>query len=61
MLLVTDPYHALRARLIADDVGLTAYVSPTPSSVVRGGNSLRRHLLEAGGVALGRIIGFDHL
>ena len=61
VLLVTDPYHALRSRLIAEDVGLTAYVSPTPSSVVRGGNAVRRHLTEAGGVALGRIVGFDRL
>ena len=61
VVLVTDPYHALRSRLIAQDVGLTAYVSPTPTSVVRGGNSVRRHLAEAAAVALGRIIGFDHL
>jgi uncharacterized SAM-binding protein YcdF (DUF218 family) len=61
VILVTDPYHALRSRLIAQDAGLTAYVSPTPSSVVRGGNSVRRHLAEAAAVALGRIIGFDHL
>ena len=61
VLVVTDPYHALRSRLIAEDVGLTAYVSPTPSSVVRGGNAVRRHLTEAGGVALGRIVGFDRL
>jgi uncharacterized SAM-binding protein YcdF (DUF218 family) len=61
VVVVTDPYHALRARLIAQDVGLTAYASPTPTSVVHGGSSLRRHLLEAGGVALGRIIGFDRL
>ena len=61
VVIVTDPYHALRARLIAQDAGLTAYVSPTPTSVVRGGNSVRRHLAEAGAVALGQIIGFDSL
>jgi uncharacterized SAM-binding protein YcdF (DUF218 family) len=61
VVVVTDPYHALRARLIAQDAGLTAYVSPTPTSVVRGGSSARRHLAEAGAVALGRIIGFDRL
>ena len=61
VLIVTDPYHALRSRLIAQDVGLTAYVSPTTTSVVRGGTSLERHLTEAGGVALGRIVGFDRL
>jgi uncharacterized SAM-binding protein YcdF (DUF218 family) len=61
VVVVTDPYHALRSRLIAQDVGLTAYVSPTPTSVVRGGNAVRRHLVEAGGVALGRLVGFDNL
>jgi uncharacterized SAM-binding protein YcdF (DUF218 family) len=61
VVVVTDPYHALRSRLIAQDVGLTAYASPTPTSVVRGGNAVRRHLLEAGGVALGRLVGFDNL
>jgi uncharacterized SAM-binding protein YcdF (DUF218 family) len=61
VLVVTDPYHALRSRLVAEDVGLTAYVSSTPTSVVRGGNAVRRHLAEAGGVALGRIVGFDRI
>jgi uncharacterized SAM-binding protein YcdF (DUF218 family) len=61
VVVVTDPYHALRSRLTAEDVGLTAYVSPTPSSVIRGGNSVRRHLAEAGAVALGRIIGFERI
>jgi uncharacterized SAM-binding protein YcdF (DUF218 family) len=61
VLVVTDPYHALRSRLIAEDVGLTAFVSPTPTSVVRGGNAVRRHLAEAGAVALGRIVGFDRI
>jgi vancomycin permeability regulator SanA len=61
VVVVTDPYHALRSRLIAEERGLTAFVSPTPTSVVRGGNDVRRHLLESGGVALGRLIGFDNL
>ena len=61
VLVVTDPYHALRSRLIAEEVGLRSYVSPTPTSVVTGRASVRRHLQEAGGVALGRIVGFDRL
>jgi uncharacterized SAM-binding protein YcdF (DUF218 family) len=61
ILIVTDPYHALRSRLIAEELGLTAAVSPTPTSVVTGSASFRRHLQEAGGVALGRILGFDRL
>jgi uncharacterized SAM-binding protein YcdF (DUF218 family) len=61
VVLVTDPYHSLRSRLIAEEVGLDAALSPTPSSVVTGWSSLRRQLQEAGGVAVGRVIGFDRL
>jgi vancomycin permeability regulator SanA len=61
VLIVTDPYHALRSRLIADEVGFDAYVSSAPGSVVTGTNELRRQLGEAAGVAVGRIIGFERL
>jgi uncharacterized SAM-binding protein YcdF (DUF218 family) len=61
VLIVTDPYHALRSRLIAEEVGLNASVSSTDTSVVTGSESLVRHVKEAGGVAVGRIIGFDRL
>ena len=61
VLIVTDPYHALRSRMIAADLGFEAYVSPTPTSVVTGVREFRRELGEAAGVAVGRIIGFDRL
>ena len=61
VLIVTDPYHALRSRLIAEEVGLRAHVSPTPDSVVTGGAELVHQLEEAAGVAIGRIIGFSRL
>lgn len=61
VLLVTDPFHSLRSRLIAEEVGLEAYVAPTSTSVVRGAGSFARHVKEAGGVAIGRIIGFGRL
>lgn len=61
VLIVTDPYHALRARMIAAEVGLDAHVSPTGTSVVTGRTSLTRHLEEAAGISVGRIIGFDRL
>jgi uncharacterized SAM-binding protein YcdF (DUF218 family) len=61
VLLVTDPYHALRSRLIAEEVGLDAFVSPTGTSVVTGASSLARHTKEAAGVAVGRVVGFDRL
>lgn len=61
VLIVTDPYHALRARLIAQDLDMQAYVSPTRSSPVQGSSDLTRHLREAGGVALSHVIGFAQL
>jgi uncharacterized SAM-binding protein YcdF (DUF218 family) len=61
VVLVTDPFHALRSELIAREVGLDARVSPTPTSVVRGWTSARRDVEEAAGVALGRLVGFDRL
>jgi uncharacterized SAM-binding protein YcdF (DUF218 family) len=61
ILIVTDPYHALRSRLIAQEVGMVAYVSPTDTSVVTGVSSAKRQLGEAAGVAVGRIIGFERL
>lgn len=61
VLVVTDPYHSLRSRLIAQDVGLTAYVSPTDQSVIDGWRELRRNVMEAGGVAIGRLFGFGKL
>jgi uncharacterized SAM-binding protein YcdF (DUF218 family) len=61
VLIVSDPFHLLRSRLIAEEVGLTAYTSPTPATVITGGRAWRREFGEAAGVALGRIIGFDRL
>lgn len=59
--LVTDPYHGLRSRLIAEAAGFEVDVATTPGTVVAGWTERRRELGEAAGVALGRIIGFDRL
>jgi uncharacterized SAM-binding protein YcdF (DUF218 family) len=61
VLLVSDPFHSLRARLIAQELGLVAYVSPTRTSPVRGNAEMGREFEEAAGIALGRIIGFKRL
>lgn len=61
VLLVSDPYHALRIRLISQELGLTAYVSPTRTSPVRGSDAFWHELKEAAGISLGQIIGFDRL
>jgi uncharacterized SAM-binding protein YcdF (DUF218 family) len=61
VLLVSDPFHSLRSRLIAQELGLVAYVSPTRTSPVRGNAATAREIEEAAGIALGRIIGFKRL
>jgi uncharacterized SAM-binding protein YcdF (DUF218 family) len=61
VVLVSDPFHLKRSDLIADGMGLDASVSAAPDSVVTGWTSARRHLEEAAGVALGRLVGFDRL
>jgi uncharacterized SAM-binding protein YcdF (DUF218 family) len=61
VLLVTDPFHSLRARLTAQELGLVAYVSPTRTSPVRGNAATAREMQEAAGIALGRIVGFKRL
>ncbi len=61
VLMVSDPYHSLRIRLMAEELGFMAYVSPTRTSPVVGATAFGRELKEAAGVAVGRIIGFDRL
>ena len=61
VLLVSDPFHSLRIRLVAQELGLTAYVSPTRTSPVTGATAFGHEMKEAVGVAVGRLIGFDRL
>jgi uncharacterized SAM-binding protein YcdF (DUF218 family) len=56
VLVVTDPYHALRVRQIAAEVGLDAVVSPTRSRVAI--SALAR---ETVAVSIGRVIGYRRL
>ena len=53
VLLVSDPYHALRAKEIAREVGLEAWFSPTDLS-----SSFSQLIRETGGTSVGRVIGF---
>jgi len=59
--IVTDPYHALRSQLIAQDLGLTAHVSPAENSAVTGGAEKRRMINEGLGISLAHVIGFRAL
>jgi uncharacterized SAM-binding protein YcdF (DUF218 family) len=61
VLLVSDPFHSLRIRLTAEELGFEAYTSPTRSSPVSGTSARSREAKEALGVAAGRIIGFERL
>jgi len=61
VLIVTDPYHSLRSRLIAQDLGLVAYISPTRTSPLLGASAVSRHVREALGVAVAHLIGFANL
>ena len=56
VILVSDPYHSLRLRAIADEVGLEPHVSPAD-----GSSSMGRLLKETAAVSVGRVIGFDRL
>ncbi len=53
VVLVSDPYHALRLTQIADEVGLDASVSSTD-----GTTSIRNLARETAAVSLGRILGY---
>jgi uncharacterized SAM-binding protein YcdF (DUF218 family) len=61
VVLVSDPFHALRIRSIANELGLDAVTSPTRSSPISGFDEWRRFLSEALRVAIGRIVGFGRL
>lgn len=56
VVLVSDPYHAMRIDGIAHELGLDAVVSPADV-----GSPLGSLLRETAAVAVGRIIGYDRL
>jgi uncharacterized SAM-binding protein YcdF (DUF218 family) len=61
VLLVSDPFHDERIALMASELGLTPYVSPTRTSPIRGMAVVPYFAKETVEVALGRIIGFRRL
>ena len=56
VLIVTDPYHALRVASIADELGLQASVSPTDAH-----STFQELFRETVAVAIGRVIGYRRL
>lgn len=61
VVLVSDPFHSLRIRSIAGELGLDAVTSPTRSSPISGFEEWQRYLSEALRVSVGRIVGFGRL
>ena len=58
VILVSDGFHSLRIRLIAEEVGLDAVTSPTRTSPITGFDVWKRYASEALRVAVGRVFGF---
>jgi uncharacterized SAM-binding protein YcdF (DUF218 family) len=61
IVLVSDPFHSLRIRLIASELGFDAVTSPTRTSPITGFDEWGRFFGEALRVAVGRIFGFGRL
>ena len=61
VLMVTDPFSEDRSMAIASSLGLVPSPAPTQTSPIKGTATIPYFLKEAGGVALGRVIGFQNL
>jgi uncharacterized SAM-binding protein YcdF (DUF218 family) len=60
VLLVTDGYHAYRVRTVAEELGLTAAVSPNETQHSTAGQ-FKALFRETAAVSIGRIIGYGRL
>lgn len=58
VLLVSDPFHSLRIRAMASELGLEGRSSPTRTSPIRGMTEARYMARETVAVAVGRVVGF---
>ncbi len=61
VILVSDPFHSLRIRLIAEELGFDPVTSPTRTSPISGLDEWLRYASEAVRVSFGRIFGFGSL
>lgn len=61
VILVSDPFHSLRIRLIAEELGFDPVTSPTRTSPISGLDEWLRYASEAVRVAFGQIFGFGSL
>lgn len=58
VILVSDPFHSLRIKAIASELGLVGHASPTRTSPIKGTTAIKYEARETVAVAIGRIIGF---
>jgi uncharacterized SAM-binding protein YcdF (DUF218 family) len=58
VLLVSDPFHSLRIRAMASELGLDGHSSPTKTSPIKGMTEARYMVRETVAVAVGRVVGF---
>ena len=58
VLLVSDPFHSLRIRAMASELGLEGHSSPTKTSPISGMSEARYMVRETVAVAVGRVVGF---
>lgn len=58
VILVSDPFHSLRIRAMASELGLEGHSSPTATSPIHGMTEARYMARETVAVAVGRVIGF---
>jgi len=58
VLLVSDPFHSLRIRAMASELGLDGRSSPTRTSPIGGISEARYMARETVAVAVGRVVGF---
>jgi uncharacterized SAM-binding protein YcdF (DUF218 family) len=60
-ILVSDPLHAHRLALTAEETGLDAHISPRPVQVTSWAGRLRTSVRETVAVSVGRVVGFRRL
>ena len=61
ILIVTEPFHALRSKLIAQDLGLTVSLSSTRTSPLGRVDAARRTFIEGLGLTIAQFVGFRAL
>jgi uncharacterized SAM-binding protein YcdF (DUF218 family) len=61
VLVDTDPFHEARCLAVSSSLGLVPLPTPTRTSPITGFSTVPYYAKETVGMALGRIIGFNHL